>query len=209
MSNASGLSQKVCSCLGTRHHPACRYFIDIYQQPDNESLRSRTSPPTQSTPLERTGTWESDPPSAYSQKSDNVSCFCTGGVHQQGCPHYPGLRLVGSRSITPPPQRDSQQLPYQLSWALNDSGIPTPDQQRPSSRGASSIASFASQKYGPTSGSPDYAYQGQMDKSDPEMIPQPLMTRTSHGHATPMELEGDSGAKRYYEYQAQRMAEME
>lgn len=203
-SNASNMSQKVCSCLGTRHHPACRYFIDIYQQSDNESLRSRASP-RQSAQLDRTGTWESDPTSATSIRHP-TSCFCSGGVHLQGCPSYPGLRLVGRRSVTPPPrhQRDSQQAPFQLSWALNDSSISTPEQPRPSSRGASS---FTSRTWATPSVSSEDA--NEMDTVDLELKPQPLMTRTSHGFATPTELEGDQAAQRYYEYQAQRWAELE
>lgn len=204
MSNSSQLSQRVCSCLGTRHHPACRYFIDIYQQPNNPSMESRDSLDVRSAHPSRTATWESTPTSAYSQNDQNT-CLCTGGVHQQSCPSYPGLRLVGRRSMTPPPL-DPQQAPYQLTWAPGP-GAQTPDQQRPSSKGANFSRS---QPYDATSESPRNAHEApEKDWPSAELKPEPLYTRTSHGHATLMELEGDPAVQRYYEYQAQRMSELE
>ena len=205
MSNVSQKSQRVCSCLGTRHHPACRYFIDIYQQPDNPSMESRVSPPTLSTQLSRAGTWEPTPTSAYSRTDSD--CFCTGGVHQQGCPSYPGLRLVGRRSMSPP-REDSQQPPYQINWKIANSRTPSPEAQRPSSQGARSYISRDDTQSAP----PDNAYYGSGETQDwpnPELKPQPLMTRTAYGHATLMELEGDPAMQRYYEYQAQKMSELE
>jgi hypothetical protein len=49
----------------------------------------------------------------------------------------------------------------------------------------------------------------QKDWPNPELKPEPLMTRTAYGHATLMELEGDPAVQRYYEYQAQKMSELE
>jgi hypothetical protein len=201
-SNASQMSQRVCSCLGTRHHPACQYFIDIYQQSDEAPLDSPASDPPRSVQPSRTATWESTPTSAYSRTSHSM-CFCTGGVHQQGCPSYPGLRFTASRSISPPIE-DSQQPPYQITWAVSNSRTPTPETQRPPSNGANS---FRSQIYDRQVDSPESTYyrsiEAQRDWPNPELKPQPLMTRTAHGHAVLTELEGDM-AQRYYEYQASR-----
>ena len=206
-SNTSQMSQQVCSCLGTRHHPACRYFIDIYQQPTDESMESPASDPPRSGQPSRTATWESPPTSAYSRSTHSM-CFCTSGVHQQGCPSYPGLRFTARRSVSPPIE-DSQQPPYQINWTMSNSRTPTPDEPRPPSNGGNS---FRSQIYDRQMDSPESAYyrsiEAQKEWPNPELKPPPLMTRTAHGHAVLMELEGDM-AQRYYEYQASKTTEPE
>lgn len=221
LSNSSQLSQRVCSCLGTRHHPACRFFIDMYQQPDNPSPVSRdVSPLPRSAQPTRSTTWEQTPTSAYSvDNRRNTTCFCSGGVHLEGCPSYPGLRFSPPRrSVSPleqPGLRDSQQLPYQLQFTYNPSS-PSPSeseqQPRPSVGDANSMRSATSHRsqnsvnwaespYNPNSGSSPL----RQNLLNP---PQQVMKRTSTGHIVLMELEGDA-AQRYYEYQAQRAAELE
>ena len=206
-SNISQISQRVCSCLGTRHHPACRYFIDIYQQAESPSVDSPASDPLRSAPPSRTTTWDATPTNAY-PRSDQSNCFCTGGVHLQGCPQYPGLRLSPARSASPN-IRDSQQLPYQLSFAASQSRTPSPEDQRAPGNGTNS---WPTQRYSGHFDSPADSYSqpfsAQTEGSNSELTPPPLMTRTSMGHAVLTEMEGDSAmARRYYEYQVQRAAE--
>ena len=203
VSTISQLSKPVCSCLGTRHHPACRYYIDIYQSPDNSTPQQQTPfpppEPRSAQPPPRAASWEPTPTTTYAREQRSA-CHCTGGVHVEGCPSYPGLRFVPYRSQTPP-QQPTQESTYQRSHSRSYSKPVAPEPQRPDN----DRSTFRPQLYGEQAELPDGIYSPSWP--DPDMKPKPLMTRTPHGHAVVMELEGDM-ARQYYEYQAQRAAEM-
>ena len=205
LSSQVQLSKPVCSCLGTRHHPACRYYIDIYQEPAASALAMQDADPkpqAQSAipPATRTSSWEPTPTTSYARAKFSA-CHCTGGVHVEGCPSYPGLRLVRSASSTL--SNDSQQTPYQISWPveLRPVNVPT-EQERPRSKEGST---FQPQTLREPAGLPSDIYSPMRDE---QMKPMPLMTRTPLGHAVVMELEGDM-AQKYYEYRAQHVGQMD
>lgn len=88
LSSQSQLSKAVCSCLGTRHHPACRYYIDIYSDPVvsvlQKTIPSSTPQPQTAQPA-RAPSWVETPTSNYAAPKTTV-CQCSGGIHVEGCP---------------------------------------------------------------------------------------------------------------------------
>ena len=183
LSTNSQLSKPVCSCLGTRHHPACRYYVDIYQEPVASVLQKQlpyaTSHPHSAQPP-RTSSWEATPTSNYAAPKTDI-CLCTGGVHVEGCPSYPGLRLVRLRSQTPPLEELRQQTPYQLSWPLDNRNRTSPELSRPRS---DDWSTFLSRRYADqtdmSENGHDYANDDVWHTS--ESKPKPLFTRTAHGY---------------------------
>ena len=50
-------------------------------------------------PISHTQSWTQTPISTYSPAKANTNCFCSGGVHLKGCPHYPGIRIIQQQQL--------------------------------------------------------------------------------------------------------------
>ena len=213
-----------CACEGVNHEPSCTFYMHPGQPKRPSDAESQIQPASSRHStidmLVPPNEYERGPPRAFTSYSPAGPhpCSCTGGVHVQGCPQYPGLLFspLRPRSAGPEPRPqllESQQQTYQLALPVHtEQGSLSAHPQhnpysfsKPQSPGSNTFSSLSGHTFRPQRPGEQAELPATTDwdtaediYSAVELKPDPLLIRTQHGHAVVMELDGEAEVARQY-----------